>query len=510
MGNFIRRAGGNLKPNGFTLENLQYGRQRIILDYPEITVDNLFEVMQKALGIHNRNRLDCDYLIEYFLGNQDILTRRPATTSEINNKTVVNFAFPITREIVGYTFGSPTEFIPKDMEYQEDVKKLADIYNYEENAVDTCSGIYTSICGVGYMITLPSKDISKDMTPDIPIVHSFLDPRNTFVVQSTDVGNPTILSCNYVINRVTGKKDYTCYTDKFKFEFTNMNPDTLKVSVNPLGLNPITMIENSLFLTGDWEQAISVMNAQNQVTSDGLNDIEGTIKSILVILGAEFEDNDTGLKNVKEKRVLTLTKGNGESGGLDAKFIAPKLDSVSVENIRDYLEKARNIITGIPDRSANSSGGDTGMAVLNRDGWTDIEIVAKLKEIFYKKAKKEQISVGLQILKKLGLIRNDLSVLNIDLSVGGHRSDNIQTRTQAFAHLVASGEIATIDALDITGLTNKSREVVERGEKFRKDRQKEADERFEKQQEKTNDNDNDNKTDNKNNEENKKETTNKN
>lgn len=439
--------------------------------------------MQKALGIHNANRLDCEYLIDYFLGNQDILNRMPSGTSNINNKTVVNYAFPITREIVGYTFGSPTEFIPKDMEYQEDVSKLSDIYNYEDNTVDICSGIYASICGVGYMITLPSSNISKDMTPDIPIVHSFLDPRNTFVVQSTEVGNPTILSCNYVVNKVTGKKDYTCYTDKLKFEFSNMNPDTLKVSINPVGRNPITMVPNSLFLTGDWEQAIAVMNAQNLVSSDSLNDIEGTIKSLLVILGAEFEDEDTDLAKIKKNRVLTLVKGNGETGGLDAKFIAPKLESTSVQNIREYLEKARNVITGIPDRSANSSGGDTGMAVLNRDGWTDIEIVARLKEMFYKNAKKEQLSVGIEILKKLGLIRNDLSTLNIDLSVGRHTTDNLQTKTQAFSTLVATGELATIDALEMTCLTNKSREVVERGEKFRKERQEEADKRMTKQQE---------------------------
>ena len=448
--------------------------------------------MQKALGIHNANRLDCEYLIDYFLGNQDILNRMPSGTSNINNKTVVNYAFPITREIVGYTFGSPTEFIPKDMEYQEDVSKLSDIYNYEDNTVDICSGIYASICGVGYMITLPSSSISKDMTPDIPIVHSFLDPRNTFVVQSTEVGNPTILSCNYVVNKVTGKKDYTCYTDKLKFEFSNMNPDTLKVSINPVGRNPITMVPNSLFLTGDWEQAIAVMNAQNLVSSDSLNDIEGTIKSLLVILGAEFEDEDTDLTKIKKNRVLTLVKGTGETGGLDAKFIAPKLESTSVQNIREYLEKARNIITGIPDRSANSSGGDTGMAVLNRDGWTDIEIVARLKEMFYKNAKKEQLSVGIEILKKLGLIRNDLSTLNIELSVGRHTTDNLQTKTQAFSTLVATGELATIDALEMSCLTNKSREVVERGEKFREERQKEADERFEKQQENVDNQNNDN------------------
>ena len=493
MGNLsFRRAGGNLKIDGFSLENLHYGRQRIILDYPEVTEENLFEVMQKALGIHNANKNDCEYLIDYFLGNQDILSRIPSGTSNINNKTVVNFAFPITREIVGYTYGSPTEFIPKDIDYQKDVSDLADIYNYEDShVVDTCSGIYASICGLGYMITLPNKDISKDMTPDIPIVHECLDPRFTFIVQSTEVGNPTILSCNFVVNRVTGKRDYTCYTDNFKFEFTNMDPKTLQVSINPIGKNPITMVPNSLFLTGDWEQAISVMNAQNLVTSDSLNDIEGTIKSLLVIVGAEFSDEeDADIKRVKENRLLTLTKAVNEGGTLDAKFIAPKLESTSVENIREYLEEARNIITGIPDRSANSSGGDTGMAVLNRDGWTDIEIVARLKEMFYKKAKKEQLSVGIEILKKLGLIREDLSVLDIDISVGRHTTDNLQTKAQAFSTLVATGELATIDALELSCLTNKSREVVERGEKAKEEREKKAQEILKKQQENTIDNEN--------------------
>lgn len=494
MGNFDKRVGDSLKQNPKTIESLHYGRQRIILDYPEITPDNLYQVMQKALGIHNQNAQDCEYLIDYFLGDQDILGRIGGGTSNINNTTVVNFAFPITREIVGYTFGNPTEFIPRDMKYQKDVSDIADIYNYEESySVDICSGIFASICGLAYMITLPNKDISKDMTPDIPITHSYLDPRTTFVVQSPEVGNPTLMSCHYTYNKITGKKDYTCYTNKYKFEFTNMDMNTLVTSINPLGVNPITMVENSIFLTGDWEQAIAVMNAQNMVTSDALNDIEGTIKSLLVIIGAEFEDQDVGVKKIKDNRVLTLSKGTGNNANLDAKFIAPQLNSVSVDNIRKYLEDARNVITGIPDRSANSSGGDTGMAVLNRDGWTDIEIVARLKEMFYKKAKKQQLSVGIKILQKLGLITKDISPLDIDISVGRHTTDNLQTKTQAFATLVGTGELATIDCLELACLTNKSREMVERGEEAKKKKQEE----FQKQQEETQE-DNQNNQDNEN------------
>lgn len=459
------------------LYNIHRGRQRIILDFDEVTPDNIFQVMQKALSIHGQNARDCEYLINYFLGDQDILKRQDTYTSKINNKTVINYAFPITREVVGYTFGNPVEFIQKEMKYQSDVAKLMDYYDYETSYyVDTCTGIYDSICGVAYQITLPSKDISKDNTPDLPIVYDFLDPRNTFVVQSSDIGNPVILSCHYTINSQTKKKEYTCYTNKYKFTFVNMDKNTLEVSLNPLGLNPITMIENSIFLTGDWELAISVLNAINQVASDSLNDIEGTIKSLLVILGAEFDENDenANIKKIKDNRLLTLTKGTGDTSGLDAKFIAPQLDSTSTQNIRNYLEDAKNVITGIPDRSNNSSGGDTGLAVLNRDGWTDIEIVARLKELFFKKGKKQQLAVGIKILQMLDLITSDLSVMNIDLIIGRHSQDNLQTKTQAFASLVATGELATIDCLELSNLTNKTREMVERGKQAKLERQEEA------------------------------------
>jgi hypothetical protein len=114
------------------------------------------------------------------------------------------------------------------------------------------------------------------------------------------------------------------------------------------------------------------------------------------------------------------------------------------------------------------------MAVINRDGWTDIEIVARLKEMFYKKAKRQQLSVGIAILKKLGLISKDVSALDIDISVGRHTTDNLQTKTQAFSTLVATGELATIDCLELSCLTNKSREIVERGEQAKKEREKET------------------------------------
>jgi len=463
----------------FYNRKINYGRKKIILDYEEVNRNNIKEVMEKALVWHKRNQHDCEYLIKYFLGDQDILYRQAPETSNINNQVVVNYAYPITREIVGYTFGNPIEYIQRDVGKRNDIETLSDIYHdLGSYNVDKDTATYCSICGIGYQITLPSSDINESNVPEVPITVTNLDPRDTFCVFSNIIGNPQILSCHIIHTDTEGDR-YLCYTDKESF----ILKDSLEIeesSTNLINENPITMFENSVFRTGDWEQAISVMNASNLVASDSLNDIEGTIRSLLVVLGAEFEDNSEGLKNIKANRLLTLVHPQG--GNVDAKFISPVVDSSSINNIREYLEQARNVITGIPDRQT-ASGGDTGTAVLNRNGWTDIEIVAKLKELFFKKAKQKQLGVGIKILQMLGKVSKDLSPLNVELAIGRNTLDNLQTKTQAFSTLVATGELATIDALEMSGLTNRVNEVVERGEKAKEEREEHQLEYQKKQQE---------------------------
>ena len=448
---------------------INYGRQRILVDYTEVTSQNVIEILEKAEKIHEKNASDCDYLIQYFLGEQDILKREAASTSNTNNKVVVNYALPITREIVGYTLGSPVEFVARG-DKQEEVQIINDSYDYESvNTTDMCAAIYASICGVGYYITLPSTEITKDNTPEIPLVVDYLDPRSTFVVQSNVIGTPQLMSCTIIeTEEVTY---HIFYTDTNRFIVENMEKVTTES--NPIGKDPITMLENSIFLTGDWEQAIGVMNATNLVASDSLNDIEGTIRSLLVITGTEFEEGkeSESLSNIKSNRLLTLVSPAGNN--VDAKFISPQLDSISVQNIREYLDEARKIITGIPDRD-NNTGGDTGTAVLNRNGWTDIEIVARFKEMFIKKARKRQLEIGLEILKRLNIVGDDMRVLDVEITIGRHTTDNLSTKATAFSTLVATGELATIDALELSGLTTRTAEVVERGKQEKEEREKKA------------------------------------
>lgn len=288
------------------------GRKRII-DDREINETTIVQILIDAFQIHRENINDMKYLINYYKGKQDIL-KRPAPTSGINNKTVLNYAYSSERDIIGYTFGKPIQIIPRTGKFRKDIKELNDLMEYENSStVDNEVAVLAGITGVGYFYTLPSEEISSDYMPEIPVSLNHADVFNTFVIQSAKVGHPVRLSCNYWTDKYGKKTYFTCYTDKNIYRIVSDGINTLssipeknivEVEVNPVGLNPIQMVQNNLFLMGDFEVAIGVLNAINQLASDSLNDVENVLKSLLVIINSELEDD--GIDNVKKNRILEL------------------------------------------------------------------------------------------------------------------------------------------------------------------------------------------------------------
>ena len=109
-----------LKPEG-----IGKGRKRIIID-DEINKDTIIDVLQKAMKIHTKNVQEMQYLIDYYKGQQTILSRENPYASDINNKVVLNYAFSSVRDIVGYTFGKDAEIIQRK---KDQTKNFSYIYN---------------------------------------------------------------------------------------------------------------------------------------------------------------------------------------------------------------------------------------------------------------------------------------------------------------------------------------------------------------------------------------------
>ena len=445
--------------------------RRKIYDDREINKETIIQILFDALNVHRLNVQNMIYLIDYYKGDQDILKRQAPSTSSINNKVVLNYAHSSVRDIVGYTFGKPIQIIPRKGKNRKDIKKLADILEYENsNTVDNEAATLSSICGMSYICTLPSSEITSEYMPDIPLKIHALNPLNTFVIHSRQMGEPVRASCHFWSDK---KKTYfTVYTDREIYYIESQGNNTLSgsanknvidVKTNIVGLNPIQQIQNNNFLMGDFEVAISVLNALNQIASDSVNDVENVIKSLLVIINSELDPKES--EKVKQNRILELLGAPGAN--VDAKFLYQQLDSMGISNLREYLEEAYKIIIGIPDRKTRGGGGgDTGDAVKLRDGWADIEIVARIKESYFKIAKKKQVAVAIKILQLLGQVSVDFKTIDIDVKFTRNKNDNLQTKAQSFSTLHGTKVFDPIDILEICDLTTDSVEVIERGEKY--------------------------------------------
>lgn len=140
---------------------------------------------------------------------------------------------------------------------------------------------------------------------------------------------------------------------------------------------------------------------------------------------------------------------------------------MGISSLREYLEEAYKTIIGIPDRKTRGGGGgDTGDAVKLRDGWADIEIVARIKESYFKIAKKKQIAVAIKILQLLGLAKIDFKTIDLDVKFTRNKNDNLQTKAQSFSTLHGTKTLDPADALEMCDITTDVVEVIDRGKKY--------------------------------------------
>lgn len=456
------------------------GRKLIIVD-EEVNINTIVDVMNRAWTKHLKNVAEINKLMDYYFGKQNQTNKQSTNNfyeNNIENETTINYANSTVRTIVGYTYSQGAQITQRKGDYQKDIEKLIDIMNYENSeTVDNEVGIMASITGMGYFGTFPTKELYSDYMPNYPIVPIALDPRTTFIVCSPELGNPTTLSVTYYVSEEKRKTVFYCYTDTETYiiecDGTTFNNSAriIDTDVNPIGLNPISLVKNNQFMQGDFETAIQINDALNQLASDSLSDVENVIKSLLIIMNAELSEDEA--VKARKNRILQLI---GQPGmNVDAKFIYQQLDSLGIQNLREYFEEAYKTVVGIPDRKTRSGGGgDTGDAVKLRDGWADIEIVARIKETYFKIAKKKQLGVAIEILHLLNMVSKGFKLEEIDIKLPRNKNDNIQTKSQSFSTLMSTNAIAPEDALAMADMTTDITGVVERGKKYNANTNKEG------------------------------------
>ena len=469
--------------------------------YNVLNRENIVDAVNLALKVHYENAREIRTLLNYYKGEQSIFNRVKEVRPDVDNKVVINYANTFTRDIIGYTFGKPMQYVARrsdsengESSIKDEVRLLNDYAEMNDKSTsDQEKATNASIYGISHRAIFPRKSDSED---EAPYYYLDLDSECTFVAYSSQLSRDPVFACTYTKSYGLNEDNYCLYTvyttDEvymFKVPFASEIGDSTYVGANitkdnmiegfpksnPLGMIPIIECENNQFRMGHWETAITLMDAINKTASDSVNDVEQFVNAILVAVNAEFTKEE--MDNVKNHKFAQIKSPQGLNA--DLKYIHAQLDGGSVEQLRQYLEDCLRAVVGIPDRKTRGGGGgDTGDAVKLRDGWADMEVVARTTETFNKKSEKKELKIILKILKDLKKI-SKTSMINVDIKYPRNKTDNLNSKVTAMATMLGTELMAPEDVLDIVDITSDNAEVIARGEEYWK---KKREENFEEQQ----------------------------
>lgn len=421
------------------------GRQVIYTNETEINIDNICDVIKKAMSIHTKNSKEVIYLDEYEKGVQEILTREKKVRPEINNKIVENHAHEIVDFKVSYVFGSPITYVQRASKDSKEVSENIDTDNltlfnemlFEQGKFykDQELATWFNKTGVGYRCILPNK--SKDEISPFIILN--MNPATTFVIRSNDIYKKVIAGVSYTVDE-DDNYIYGIYTNEKVFtgkgSSTEISKSNITEEVNGIGMIPIIEYINDYERMCSFERVIHLLNAINSATSDRINGLEQFIQSLIWFNNIDIDEEQ--FESLASRGGIKTKSTDGLVA--DIKQIVTNLNQTEVQTLLDYLNEQVKVISGIPGRE-QSTGGNTGQAImLGGSGWQLAETSAKKTELIFSQADREMLKVIDQVIKNSNskLIK-EINVRDIEIKFSRNKTSNLLTKTQGLANQLASG-----------------------------------------------------------------------
>ena len=440
------------------------------------------DIINGAMQRHLKNYRESVYLKNYLRGDHPILQRTKTVRPDVNNRLAINNAITIVRNGNGYFLGEPIQFTAKKEQDSDSVQKLNDYMDSEDKSCEDMNvGDDAAITGRGFRLTATDKPAEADEAPfEIPTLES----ESTEVIYSTKAGHEPLLAFTHAPilddNGNASGATYTVYDDTYQYTYAVKGGLGSQIKgtdlMEPpkahfLGDVPIVEYANNAFRLGDFETVITILDALDKMSSDRVNDVEQIVNAILVFQGLHLktkEENKDGIsdsKKLAETHTLEFPDDGTGSGNKKVYYVSSNLDQSQAETLQQTLMNYIYAITGIPDRNNRAGGGqDTGDAVYLRDGYQALEVVARVKERYFRKAERRTLRMVCQILKRFDNI--DLRPMDIDIKFIRNRTDNLVNKSTAFATLMGTKQVAPQDGISLIGITNDPKGMAQRGQEY--------------------------------------------
>ena len=414
-----------------------YGRKLIMTDAVSIDSSNVIAELEKAMNKHIFNRNDIEYLWNYYKGKQPILSREKQVRPEICNRIVENRANEIVSFKVGYVFGEPIQYIGRngDEIVSKGISQLNEMMFSENKASqDKEIGEWMMICGTAFRLILPDDSAEVD---DAPFEMFTLDPRDTFVVYSNEVGNKPMLGVKYCTDEF-GASTFSVYSDKY---FWKIKDGVILYSTShSLGMIPIFEYPANNARLGAFEIVLSLLDSINNVASNRMDSVEQFVQAFIKFINCDISKDDFAA--LKELGAIKVKSTDGQSADVD--IVTNELNQGQIQTLVDDMYQTVLTICGIPNRNGGSSTSDTGQAVLLRDGWSLAESRAKDVELMFKKAEQEALKLVLKICRDVEGTPIEICSLrlkDIALRFTRRNYEAIQSKSQVLTTMLQQSKI---------------------------------------------------------------------
>ena len=423
-----------------------YGRRVITTDVAEITAENVVDVLRDAMSVHELNRSEIDYLWKYYKGNQPILARTKTVRPEICNKIVENRANEIVSFKVGYLCGEPIQYVGRgnDAAIAAGVGTLNEyMFLVDKPALDQEVVEWGMICGTAYRMVMANDAYTSD-SDEAPFEIYTLDPRNSFVVYSTDVKRRRMMGVKYNTDEY-GFNTYSVYTDKQCFTIKGDKVTT----VAPNGLGAVNFYEypaNNSRL-GSFEIVLPLLDALNNIESNRMDGIEQFIQSFIKFVNCDIDEEK--FTAMKELGGIKIKSDNGNPADVD--IVTSELNQSQTQTLKDDIYKAILSICGLPSMSDGStSDSSNNGAVILKNGWQGAETRAKDSEMMFKRSEKEMLRLVLRLCD--GLADLKLMLKDIDMKFTRRNYDNIQSKSQVLVSMLQQPKVHPLLAFTHCGM----------------------------------------------------------
>lgn len=372
-------------------------------------------------------------LEDYYRGHHAILDRVKEQNLS-NIKIVTNYAVYIANFTSAFLIGEPVSYTAPDNVNIEQI--LTALKKADSSTQDSDLALDVAIYGRGYELVYMSSD--EKPLPKL----ARLSPLCAFVVYDDTVEQKPVFgvywhaftdennSKRYKVNAYTAYKEFRFMSDENFGIIGNVTEIP-----HSFGIVPLIEYYNNGQRGGDFEQVVSLIDANNLLQSDRINDKEQFVNALLALKGVTLGDNNNeAIERIQALKDMGILELPGD--GADAAFLTRQFDENSIETLRMSIVNDIHKISCVPDMSdKNFAANVSGVAMKFK--LIGLEQLTKVKERYFA----EGLKYRLRAIQNILVVKGSAAVDTEEIKITFKRSLPVNSLEEAQEVNLLSGQV---------------------------------------------------------------------